>query len=703
MKFRHYVISSLMATSCLSVAHADTIQQLDDIIVTANRVATPLSAVANTVQVFDEEEIRKSSAQSVTDLLANNGVGFFSQWTPGQTSINLRGMSTDGQGRDFKSRVLVLVNGRRAGTANLSKLSLDQVSRIEVIRGAASVAYGSQAMGGVINIMTKNGRNTVGGAASLSGGSFGYGKVTAEYGMESDGVYAYAGGSAMRRGDYDGGGDAGTQVNTTINRRGALAAMDFDLQNDAQLNVTLRTDGVYNTGFRGSSWDYDNDETRYNQSLDVQYSGDLPYFAGDLAAQVYAFRDVDDFHWGSEVSGWDSDSNRREITAAGMRLTPQFVLTDTTRLTVGLDTEFSKLDSSRFRMKLDGSTSSQVPPYDVNQNELLIGSFAELSQSYDEGRGEVRVGTRYTRSQLSLQETDNLNLSGDTDQTFTGWTYSAGTAYSALPWLKLRGSLATGFRAPNGSELAGKFSSVLSPNKVTYGNPDLDAETNRQFEVGATFTAPNAYVDVALFDNVIMDRITKKSTGANTYQQINSNGEARVQGLELQAQYDFADLLQLEGQSLRLGVNAAYNFTMKDHGENNAATGKYREKVQRMYEYQAAFNVTYAPSDVFDMTLSSVLNGPMYYNTEEWISGETDRNTVYRKGPFWVFGLRGNWALSDSVTLFGGVDNLLDENNHPMFIVLDDSPCIGNMAKSNGGCGNSMAGRSFFAGLKATF
>ncbi|WP_163535877.1 TonB-dependent receptor plug domain-containing protein, partial [Klebsiella pneumoniae] len=77
--------------------------------------------ITGTVQVIEGERIAQSTARSVTELLAENAVGFFSEWTPGQTSINIRGGATDGQGKDFRSQVLVLINGRRAGTANISK------------------------------------------------------------------------------------------------------------------------------------------------------------------------------------------------------------------------------------------------------------------------------------------------------------------------------------------------------------------------------------------------------------------------------------------------------------------------------------------------------------------------------------------------------------------------------------------------------
>src|SRR5262249_40883851 len=84
----------------------------------------PAARVAGPVQIIERSAIERSTAKSVADLLAQNAVGFLSEWTPGQTSINIRGAATDGQGRDFKSQVLVLINGHRAGTANVAKMSL---------------------------------------------------------------------------------------------------------------------------------------------------------------------------------------------------------------------------------------------------------------------------------------------------------------------------------------------------------------------------------------------------------------------------------------------------------------------------------------------------------------------------------------------------------------------------------------------------
>ena len=164
---------------------------LDDVFVTAVGRPEPLSTVASTVQTIDAEEIQNAHSSTVTGALQERGVAFFSEWTPGQTSITMRGARGDGQGRDFRGQVLVLMNGRRAGTTNLSKLSPDQVHRIEIVRGAASAAFGNQALGGVINLITRDSRSVEGGTASIEAGSSAKSSITASAPRSCGGIGLY--------------------------------------------------------------------------------------------------------------------------------------------------------------------------------------------------------------------------------------------------------------------------------------------------------------------------------------------------------------------------------------------------------------------------------------------------------------------------------------------------------------------------------
>src|SRR3954467_10385227 len=180
--------------------------------------------VVGPVQIIENSEIERSTAKSVTELLAQNAVGFMSEWTPGQTSINIRGAATDGQGRDFKSQVLVLINGHRAGTANVSKLSIADVERIEIVRGPSSVVYGSQNMGGVINIILKTGRTAPGTLLEASTGSWALFQGKAQTGGSTSKVDWYVGAQAGTRKDYEVGGGK-REENTAWNRRGILGAV----------------------------------------------------------------------------------------------------------------------------------------------------------------------------------------------------------------------------------------------------------------------------------------------------------------------------------------------------------------------------------------------------------------------------------------------------------------------------------------------
>ena len=168
-------------------------------VVTATGRPEEVSRIAGTIQIIPQERIARSTAKSVTELLAENAVGFMSEWTAGQTSINIRGAATEGQGRDFRSQVLVLINGHRAGTANVSKLSIADVERIEIVRGPSSVIYGSQNMGGVINIILKTGRTAPGTLIEAAAGSWTLSRARSQSGGTTGKYDWYAGGDGGTR------------------------------------------------------------------------------------------------------------------------------------------------------------------------------------------------------------------------------------------------------------------------------------------------------------------------------------------------------------------------------------------------------------------------------------------------------------------------------------------------------------------------
>lgn len=179
-KFKKLVLSTLISgvITNLSVAHADhSVEKraiaVDKIVVTAKSNST-LDSIAATVNVINAEDIAKSGASTLQDVLEKvPGFSFTtnSSSTYGRKNIGLRGMDSQ--------HILILQDGERTnatdgfiGHSNFqsSYFDINSIERIEIIKGAGSVLYGSEAMGGVINIITKAGAEVSYAQAKLSKG-----------------------------------------------------------------------------------------------------------------------------------------------------------------------------------------------------------------------------------------------------------------------------------------------------------------------------------------------------------------------------------------------------------------------------------------------------------------------------------------------------------------------------------------------------
>jgi len=687
------------AGSQTAPAAEDPPRHFETVVVTASDQEERVGDLPVTIQTFDQEEIAASPSQTVTEFLAERGVAFFSTWTPAQTQINIRGGATDGQGRDFSSQVVVLINGRRSGTANVSKLGLHDVERIEVLRGPGSLLYGSQAIGGVINLITKNGLTDAGPFLRLNTGSFGLVDGVAQYGAANGQWDYFLSVHGSRRGDYDAGAGAveSPQRNTGYEQRGALFALGYTVDAYNRIAVTTRTDGMYDAGFRGSSWDWDNVEDRTNRSTDVTYTGERASGGAAWEVQTSYFRDLDDLRWGSEVGGIDLDHNTRRQTAWILRGSATLDTVQGNALQVGTDSQWTSLRNERERQPVPGRTASQVAPFDNNSNSRNIGVFFEDVQRLADDRLLVRGGLRYDAGQHEILSTPNVAFLRERTETYDALTYRVGATVKPTPDTALRIGVGTGYRAPTATELAVDYTTVLGSQIV--GNPDLEPERTTSFEVGGAVERDRFWVDLALFRNDITNRIAAVAESPTSPRRIFQNrSESDIIGLELQSRFDLAELSG--GTNVWLGVNGTHNLRMRD--QDSVEQGLATDKIERLYQSQASLTLGLTDAK-WSARIGGTFYGSVWYDTEERLlvpQVEPARNTIHRKSPFWTWNLRGRRALGSGVWLTASVDNLFDENNHPLFIATNDSPVLSDPAFSNGGIGNSLPGRAFVVGLE---
>ncbi|MEO8136457.1 MAG: TonB-dependent receptor plug domain-containing protein, partial [Betaproteobacteria bacterium] len=133
---------------------------LETTVVTATRIAQPVSTLLSDLRIIDAADIAGAGTQTLAELLrTRGGVEISANGGPGQVSgIFIRGTNTN--------HVVVLVDGVRinsatSGTNAFENIPLNQIERIEIVRGPASSLYGADAIGGVIQILTRQGGNRI--------------------------------------------------------------------------------------------------------------------------------------------------------------------------------------------------------------------------------------------------------------------------------------------------------------------------------------------------------------------------------------------------------------------------------------------------------------------------------------------------------------------------------------------------------------
>lgn len=698
------VVSSVLVLST-SVVRSESLA-LQEVIITASKRADTRQQIPHTVQTVDQQTLEASSAKSVTELLAEHSIGFFSQWTPAQTSMNLRGAASDGQGRDFRGQVLVLMDGRRAGTANLSKLSTSDVARVEVLRGPASVIHGSQSLGGVINLITRNGRSQQQAELSASAGSWGLARGHLALPWRNDSSALYVGISSGSRDDYES-GRGSLMRNTAWERWGVTINAHHRFEAGAEIGVAGRTDGIWDAGFRGSGGNLFSRDNRRNSSADVRLSLPLSHVAVDL--QAYVVRDVDDFRWaspvirgaqGTPVAGTSRDDNYRVLDIVGMKLGLDKAWSQAHKTLFGIDAERSQLDSTRFRVGVGGAALTQIPPQDNNQTDRFMAAYLEHLATFDDGRLAWRGGARATQGEMRFDDTPNLALQRSRTVDYDSTTWSTGVTYRiASDWVA-RVNAGTGFRTPTATELAADFTALGGGR--SFGNPALRPERSQQWEAGLLWSDDRHSIDLAFFENRIIDRIIiqPRAGVANTGDYANNSADIVVRALEGQGRFTLSE--SADGSRWVLNVQGMKALEMRDRGASATAN---TSKPQRMYEYQASGALRYERGK-WSGSLAAILNGPMWYDTEENLlipAAEPSRNFIHRKAPFWLVSLRTRYRVNDSLELTADVQNLLDENEHPIFIAIDAASSIADLRFYNGDAGTSMPGREFSVGVKLRF
>ncbi len=495
----------------------DTVAQ-PELVVTAERTATPLSKSIATTTVLKGDDLRAQGIYFVEDALKQVPgampvpTGSFG----GISSLFLRGGESD------YTKVLIdgIAVNQPGGAFNFGTLSIDNVDRIEIVRGPVSVLYGSDAVSGVIQIFTRRGVPGITANASTQAGTFG----------------TWTG---------------------TIGATGGQGPVSFS----GSLS-RYKTDGIYDFNSSYKAWVGSGAVTwRPDSKSDVTFSGR---------------RDDNTLHFPTDFTGAVVDSNQQSSLAAttlgldlGRRLNNRIEvrahLDSRREVTGSSDQPDSPGDSLGFYSRNLGRMLRRTAGVSANLNlsrqvRVISGAEGVWEALLDGGTSGTFDTTRHNYGvygqgliELSGKALINLGVRLDDNEKFgSHFTARAGAAYRLTPTLRARGSVGTSFKEPSLRE-------NYAQSFFERGNPDLDPEKARSWEVGLeqSFLAGDGLIAANYFDQKFRDLIQYDGAAGPTAPTYQNVAKATARGVELIAHVRPVP-------QFTLGASYTYLFTRVD-------------------------------------------------------------------------------------------------------------------------------------------
>ena len=536
-----------------SMAQAQEAVELEKTVVTATRTETPIENLPVSVTIITKDDIEKMHAKTVDDVL--NKVA-------GVQVGRYMGLSTFGshtlvymRGTGESSRMLVLKDGiplntTFSGNVNLwGTLSVEDIEKIKIVRGASSALYGSSAMGGVINIITRPTRKKIAGSVSFEGGTFDtyIGNANISTATDRFGLRVSAGHKRTKGYEFNEGDKWKDYYHTPENER-----TNVSLGGDIWLGESvLKLDYEYFTEDclrrEGSQIDTGYEANKYS----MNYSLPIGKTVFSLKSYYLDYEAISKKHsYNTTTKNYDKFYNDHSNPYAdwGLMLQASSEL-GSHRLTIGSDLKWGKCDSDNTYATYQKSFSGKQDLYSLFVNdEMLIGEKLILS-----------AGVRYDywknhSGRASDDKSGVIESIEYPDKTDEAWSPRAGAVYRLTEDTRLRTSFGTGFKVPSLGNLY-KTGTHGGADAVTFdlANPELEPEKMPwSYDVGFDMK-PNKNLNLSFtfYQSQFKDFLLKKTLepsevpswytpvpGQKVKQRVNV-GKVDIHGVEASMEYAF--------------------------------------------------------------------------------------------------------------------------------------------------------------------
>lgn len=640
---------------------------LDTVVVTAGRSEEQLKSVSTPVTIITEEEMQRVNAQDLPDLLRHYGFQVNQQGnSTGRTRVAIRGFSTTSSPNQTGD-VIVLLDGRQIGNNNIGMVSLQNVARVEVLRGPAAMQYGSAAVGGVINLISKRGQEKISLFVDQTIGSFNSNKTQAGFSGQLGKFDFSFGGSYFNADDYDVGSGmlygkgtssavpgGGTYDNTAVHGQQVMGTnVGFNFNEDHRLGVVYsgyyggqgRPGDMRNNGVSNSPNGY---SQRKNYSWDVLYEGKAPSVNLDWLARAYT---------GSTRYTTATEWQRAPIAGSGY-------------YDYGIDFDGIqvqvKWSFENFHMTAGAEKYSEeywqinTPPYSSKYTDTaayLMGKLSFLDESL-----WLSAGVRY----------DSIESEGQQNpQKEKRYTPAFGVAYSPADWVKLRANYAGSFKMPTPDRLTGDSANSRGIRYV--GNPNLKPQEADSWDLGADFYYRGLEFGLTYFSTDYKDLIrTVRISSApriDTYE--NLSGTTKYRGLEANLSWAMGDTFGWEFE-IRPYVSLTKMLTYEKPGG---------DALETVADLSVSYGVSFDhPAYGFKASLDATYYGEQLPNngSANWNGIPIGKDNVI---DLHLSKILYDWGDHGKLTLKGDILNITDEFYHVS-------------------AGLPQPGRSFYLGLR---
>ncbi|MBK7381510.1 MAG: TonB-dependent receptor [Ignavibacteriales bacterium] len=544
-----FALFTLLVFSQITFAQNSIIQKTDtsgfyrmnEVVISATKTLSNSVELANSISVIDSEQISNSNSNNVFDVLKNEtGISFTRQGGNGALSnLYIRGANS--------SHTLVLIDGVEvnltndpSGVYDFSALPIDNIDRIEVLRGPQSTLYGSDALAGVINIISKKGNGTPKFSLLTEGGS--YNSYKAQLGVNGS-LQKLNYSIALSRTGSDGFSIASEKYGNTekdgYTFNNLSSIIGYNINENTQVNFYTR--------FTKSKSDYDQfggvfgDDPTYvfnQEELSLRGEGKIKLFDGRLNQKIGLsfFRNLRKYSYDTSAASIFYSHSLYDGRKYKLDWQNDFQLNESNLFTSGVDFEYEEMSSEYFFLNYVG-LPDYASIFPLRNSKTISGYIQD----------QLNLGNMFFAS-AGIRYDHHNQFGSQITYRFAPAFLITGTS------TKIKATVGTGFKAP----------SLFNLYDPTYGNENLKPEKSFGWDVGAEqfLSKENFSIGVTYFDNKFSDMFGFDNV---TFQTININ-KVETNGVEVFTKVILFNYLTLK---------ANYTYTKAvDKSENTPDFGK---------------------------------------------------------------------------------------------------------------------------------